>query len=93
MDDWRGKHFAYFQNRACECFPCHQDADETDFNCIFCHCPLYALGKDCGGKFRYTPEGVKDCSLCLLPHHRENYGLICDRFAEICKRMRQLEEV
>ena len=33
-----------------------------------------ALGRKCGGNFRYTQTGIKDCSGCLVPHRRENYG-------------------
>ena len=39
------KHYAFFQNRDCEYFPCHRGVDEADFNCLFCYCPLYALGR------------------------------------------------
>ena len=77
--------YRYFQNRDCEYFPCHAGADPENFNCLFCFCPLYALGERCGGGFCYTEKGAKDCSGCLFPHKRENYETICDRFAEICK--------
>lgn len=65
--------YSFFQNTACEYFPCHKGAKEQDFNCLFCYCPLYALGDACGGNFSYTEQGVKDCSGCLIPHKRENY--------------------
>jgi len=29
------------------------------------------LGKDCGGKFVYLPNGIKDCSACTLPHLKD----------------------
>ena len=41
------RHYAFFQNRACEFFPCHKGADAENFNCLFCYCPLYALGGNC----------------------------------------------
>ena len=69
----------FFQNKACEYFPCHQHADPDSFSCLFCYCPLYALGDRCGGSFRYTKDGIKDCSGCLRPHRRENYPEICER--------------
>lgn len=69
----------FVQNRSCEYFPCHEGVDPDRFNCLFCFCPLYALGENCGGSFRYTEEGIKDCSDCLLPHRRENHGDICER--------------
>jgi Uncharacterized protein containing a Zn-finger-like domain len=85
MDDWRDKHYSYYQNTACECFPCHKGADPDDFNCLFCWCPLYALGDRCGGNFHYTESGVKDCSDCMLPHRRASYGYIIKKFSEIEK--------
>lgn len=85
------RHYAFFQNRECEFFPCHKTAHPEDFNCLFCYCPLYTLGKDCGGGFCYTENGVKDCSGCLLPHRRESYDRIVSRFGELVERMRQLE--
>lgn len=69
-------HYDFFQNRECEYFPCHPGADPDTFSCIFCYCPLYALGEDCGGNFRYNAKGVKDCSRCLVPHCRENYPFV-----------------
>lgn len=89
MDDWRGKHYAYYQNRACEFFPCHEGASPDNFNCLFCWCPLYALGDKCGGNFRYTEAGVKDCSGCRLPHDRDNYGTVVEKFSELEKLARK----
>ena len=76
-------HFDFFQNRECEYFPCHTGADPDSFSCIFCYCPLYALGEHCGGNFRFTETGIKDCSACLRPHHRENYDSICHSMSAI----------
>ena len=69
----------FFTNRSCKYFPCHAGADPEDFNCLFCYCPLYSMGPDCGGNFRYTDKGVKDCTGCLVPHRRENYGMIMEK--------------
>lgn len=85
MEDWKNKAYSYFCNRECECFPCHKTAHPEDFNCLFCWCPLYALGDRCGGAFTYTESGIKDCSACLLPHRRDNYGLILEKFKEVAK--------
>jgi len=74
---------SFFQHRECECFPCHGVEDAEGFNCLFCYCPLYALGEGCGGDYRYTREGIKDCSGCIYPHRRENYGGITARFGEL----------
>ena len=84
--------YNYFQNRDCEYFPCHSGADPENFNCLFCFCPLYALGERCRGNFRYTESGIKDCSGCLFPHKRENYGTICDRFSEIAEICRKKQK-
>ena len=77
------KHYAFFQNRDCEFFPCHEGVAEEDFNCLFCYCPLYALGEDCGGAFIYTEKGVKSCERCVFPHRRENYAALLRRFPEL----------
>ncbi|MBR4211214.1 MAG: ATP-binding cassette domain-containing protein [Oscillibacter sp.] len=76
---------SFTQNRACEYFPCHKGVAAHDFNCLFCYCPLYALGADCGGNFSYTAKGVKDCSACAFPHRRENYKAVLARFPELAK--------
>ncbi len=44
----QNKHYNFFQNKECEYFPCHKGVKEEDFNCLFCYCPLYTLGKHCG---------------------------------------------
>ena len=77
---WAGKHYAFLQNRECEYFPCHKTDKPEDFNCLFCYCPLYALGDRCGGNFRYSEKGVKDCTNCLIPHVRGNFGRILEKY-------------
>ncbi len=83
-----GKKYAYFSHRQCEYFPCHAGADPDNFNCLFCYCPLYALGENCGGNFVWLENGVKDCSGCLYPHLKENYNPINDRYGEILSVLR-----
>ena len=75
--------YDFFQNSACEYFPCHKCSDTESFSCLFCYCPLYALGDKCGGNFAYTKEGIKDCSGCLIPHRRENYDLIMEKMKAV----------
>ena len=80
---------SFFQNRDCAYFPCHGNADEENFNCLFCYCPLYALGNQCGGNFTYTQSGIKDCSSCIRPHKKDNYASILesmDKILEMAKR-------
>ena len=75
--------YEFFQNRECEYFPCHNGADPENFNCLFCYCPLYALGDQCGGTFRYLSNGIKDCSNCLKPHRRGNYDKIMEKMPQV----------
>ena len=81
--------YDFFQHRECEYFPCHKGADPDTFSCLFCYCPLYCLGENCGGSFRYTKEGIKDCSKCLIPHSPEGYDYINDRFRQIAELAKQ----
>ena len=86
------KEYTHFTHRKCEFFPCHRGADPHSFNCLFCYCPLYALGDRCGGNFRYLKNGFKDCSGCAIPHVRQNFGRIIDKYpliAELAKNNRQ----
>ena len=83
---------SFFQNTACEYFPCHQGVPEKDFNCLFCYCPLYALGKKCGGNYRYTEKGIKSCENCTFPHLRQNYGQIIARYADIKEALRKMDD-
>ena len=74
---------AFFANTACRYYPCHEGMEEI--NCLFCYCPLYALGDKCGGAFEYLEDGTKSCEKCLLPHRRENYGRIVEKYADIAE--------
>ena len=75
--------YKFFSNTKCEYFPCHKTNDPENFNCLFCYCPLYALKDKCGGNFRYTDKGIKDCTNCTLPHRRDNYDYIIGKFKDI----------
>ena len=59
---------SFFRNTACAFFPCHEGVDPQEFNCLFCYCPLYALGTRCGGNYTYTSAGIKDCTACVALH-------------------------
>ena len=82
-------HYDFFQHKQCEYFPCHAGADPETFSCIFCYCPLYALGEKCGGNYRYTETGIKDCSGCLRPHRRENYAAMTKQMEGILELARR----
>ncbi|MDO4834136.1 MAG: cysteine-rich small domain-containing protein [Bacillota bacterium] len=73
------ENFKFMCNRECEYFPCHEVDDPDEFNCLFCYCPLYTLGHECGGNFVYTEKGIKDCSNCMIPHSRGAYDHIMDK--------------
>ncbi|WP_455539981.1 cysteine-rich small domain-containing protein [Terrisporobacter sp.] len=77
------QNYKFFNHKECEYFPCHKTSDPDNFNCLFCYCPLYALKDKCGGNFRYTDKGIKDCSNCTLPHRRDNYDYIIGKFKDI----------
>ena len=87
--DWAEKKYSFFCHKECEFFPCHSLENVEDFNCLFCYCPLYALGEKCGGNFRYTEKGIKDCTNCTFPHRRGNYGKIVARYGEIMELARK----
>ena len=74
--------YRYFENRACQYYPCHAGTEEL--NCLFCYCPFY-LRRDCPGEPAYIKSGeklVKDCSACIWPHQPEHYDAINAWIAE-----------
>lgn len=87
------EHYKFFTNYECEYFPCHKEAKPKNFNCLFCYCPLYALGKECGGDFVYSENGVKDCSKCIIPHKKENYSKIIGRYRDIINMMSNTKKI
>ena len=65
----------YFENRDCRYYPCHH---AEHINCLFCYCPLYPYA-DCPGEYTMiSKEGgeIKNCTDCMFPHEKENYGAI-----------------
>lgn len=77
------ENYKFFQNTKCEYFPCHKCSDPESFNCLFCYCPLYALGENCGGNYTYTAQGIKDCSNCLRPHRKGSYDSIMEKMGAV----------
>ena len=90
--DLSQERFKFFQHRECEFFPCHKTNDPYTFNCLFCYCPLYALGTKCGGNYKITDNGVKDCSGCMFPHVKDNYDKVNERFQDIVEIAKQQSE-
>lgn len=74
--------YRFFANKECQYFPCHRDAGK-DFNCLFCYCPLYALGDRCGGNFEYLPGGVKSCMNCGVPHSESGYEYVMSKIGGV----------
>lgn len=87
----RRKHFNFYQNRECEYFPCHEGIPEEDFNCLFCYCPLYALGRKCGGGCVYTEHGYKSCAECTFPHWPDNYYKVLARYEDIMEVVKRMD--
>lgn len=83
MEQQAYKKAYFFCHKECEYFPCHKTEHPEDFNCLFCYCPLYALGEKCGGNYSYTENGVKSCINCLIPHHQNGYFCIVSKLPEV----------
>lgn len=85
------ENYKFNQNRKCEYFPCHKVKNpEENFSCMFCYCPLYMLGRDCGGNFKYTENGIKDCSHCILPHLKETgYDHVMSKIKIVIERTKE----
>lgn len=83
------ENYKFFQHKACEFFPCHETKHPEEFNCLFCYCPLYALGDKCGGNFQYTDNGIKDCTNCMVPHGKNGYDYIMGKFGEIVELVKK----
>lgn len=86
-EPWRDKQYFCFTHKDCEYYPCHETINPNNFNCLFCFCPLYCLGKKCGGNYTYYND-LKDCSKCMLPHLQDSYGYIMDKFNDIVEAMK-----
>ncbi|MFZ2258555.1 MAG: cysteine-rich small domain-containing protein [Clostridiaceae bacterium] len=76
--------YKFFRNVDCQYFPCHNAPDPERFNCLFCFCPFYLLGDQCGGSFQFIGpnKDIKDCSDCTLPHQSAYYDVIVKRLSD-----------
>lgn len=83
--------YKFFCNKECEYFPCHATEDPDNFNCLFCYCPLYMLGDRCGGNPEFTKDGIKDCSVCMVPHGRNSYEYIISKWDQIRELARKIK--
>lgn len=89
-EPWRDKAYFFFSHRECEYYPCHQVKYSEQFNCLFCFCPLYCLGKKCGGNYNYFGD-MKDCSKCMVPHLPDSYGYIMNKYSDIIAALSKME--
>lgn len=87
------EHYKFFQNKDCEYFPCHKNVPVENFNCLFCYCPLYALGDQCGGNFTYTEKGIKNCTFCVRPHTSGGYEAILAQWPKISELAKKKTDV
>jgi len=79
--------YRFFNNGECRYLPCHDAPDVEKFNCLFCYCPLYSLGDNCGGNFKRSGEKkIKNCEDCCLPHQPEYYDVIMQKLADANKK-------
>ena len=83
MSNKESENFKFFAHKECEFFPCHELTDPENFNCLFCYCPLFCLGDQCGGNFKYTENGIKDCSDCRIPHSRNAFDYIITKSKDL----------
>jgi len=74
----------FFNNPDCKYFPCHKgEGSARELNCLFCFCPLYPMGEECGGKFVWNDKGVKCCEGCYFPHEPENYDKMMSKLKKV----------
>lgn len=88
-----GQNAWFFCHVDCDFFPCHPTDNRENFNCLFCYCPLYALGELCGGDFFYTNQGIKNCSSCHLPHTPDSYQIIAEKLPLIINMVKRKDKL
>lgn len=72
------ENFKFFENKACEFYPCHVEGQ----NCLFCYCPLYWIPIDCGGTYKLLENGTKECEDCTKPHDANGWDYVQDKLRE-----------
>jgi Zn-finger protein len=84
----------YYTNYECEYYPCHRGVgnlnNDSGFNCLYCYCCLYPY--ECGGNYIMLDFGdyeIKDCSNCLIPHHKDAYKYIEPKIWEFMKKTKE----
>ena len=78
------EHYKFFPEQALRILSVPQDQEHGHIQLPFlCYCPLYALGENCGGNYKYLENGIKDCSNCLVPHSPKGYDYVTSKYSEI----------
>lgn len=85
MRTYETENYKFNQHKTCEFFPCHKGVEVEKFNCLFCYCPLYMLGDQCGGNFKVS-HGIKDCSACTKPHEEGGYDFIMSKMGLVMEK-------
>ncbi|MBF0614590.1 MAG: metal-binding protein [Magnetococcales bacterium] len=67
----------FFENVACEYYPCHPIPEGRHLNCLFCFCPLYPY-ENCPGTPIWLESGIKDCSACTTTAYEDAYATVID---------------
>lgn len=86
------ENYKFYQNKACEYFPCHKGMEQEKLNCLFCYCPLYALKDKCGGNFVYLKSGIKSCMECTKTHGEGGYDYVMSRMKDVMALGKKEEE-
>ena len=90
MNEIKTENYKFTQHKECEFFPCHPTQHPETFNCLFCYCPLYALGENCGGNYKYLENAIKDCSGCRVPHVKaKGYDHVMSKYGELMELARK----
>ena len=89
MNEIKTENYKFYSHKDCEFFPCHKTGNEETFNWLFCYCPLYALGRECGGNFEYTENGIKDCSNCMVPHSTGAYDHVMSKMGLLMELVKE----
>ncbi|WP_366485912.1 MULTISPECIES: cysteine-rich small domain-containing protein [Oscillospiraceae] len=86
-----GRTFSFSSNKAWERYPCR--AMRKGWNSAACsaivRCICWAERAE---MLHHLENGVKDCSKCLIPHQRDNYGYLAGRFQEIAGEIARHEQ-
>lgn len=68
--------------------PCGRDGTQPPCSAIV-RCICWAERAE---MLHHLENGVKDCSKCLIPHQRDNYGYLAGRFQEIAGEIARHEQ-